>query len=827
MLGSLVSFYQRPDNFRFHFFMLILCMSAVFILYRMKKSAALYFILISFFLVGTIHTGFKLHTPDKQNHLVTFVKERTKATVTGKVLEMPEYDGKNTKLILTVDGILIRNSTNIGTASFQEATGKVRLTMKGQLSAKIAPGTSLMVITTLKKTYNYNTPGTFDYVTHMANQSIYVTGWINSPLEIEIFQNVVSSRFSNLRFLPEQLRYQTALFLKQNLDSNLAGMYMALLLGSKSMIPKQVLEQYKKSGVMHLLAISGIHMALLGLIVNFCLLWLLKRSSWLMLRFHVPTLAALLSLVPIMGYALIAGMNTPVLRAAVMASLVILALALKRQHSFIHILAATVLVLLAFKPLALFTVSFQLSFSAVLTLSLITPRLMQKNQCALTENNDGTEVRKIMFMKSRLYLQTAFLISIAASLGTLPFLLFHFNRFSPIGPILNLVIEPFLCLWALPFGLIATPLISLFPNTAIFLLKTGGIGITIADYLTVASSSIPWSSLWTITPSPLEIGLYYVIAFFWLLRDRIKYYAYLIPIAIALLLFVFTKGLWLSPSNGKTEVTFLDVGQGTSTFIQLPQGETILLDGGSYGSSDFDIGERIIAPFLWKKRIWQLDKTIITHPDSDHYSGMAFIQHHFKPKKLYTNQDQVEKQGYTEILSEAYKNKAERVFPLSGQIIAKDNHAFLQCLGMSGLSGSSNTVFSDTDDSNDSSLVFKLQHGTRSFLFPGDISTVAEAQLVAANKDLNTDVLLSPHHGSRSSSSALFMDAVSPEIVVVSAGNSQPDHFPNPLHLARWKQRNIETLLTSVDGTLTLTTDGRGLTVDKYLTPDGWKQHSL
>ncbi len=820
MLGGISSFYFQTNNFTFQFLLFFASSSGALALYYYQKNASLYLVMITFFLAGSLHTGLSLQVNDHPDHIVNIIKKKTRATVTGILLRMPEYNGKNTKLILAVDEILLRSSQDIGMNSFQPARGKIHLTMNGQLNKKILPGTALMIISSLKRTYNYNTPGVFNYVSHMAAQSIFISGWIHSPREIEIIYEAEASPVKKILFLPEQIRCRTASFLQTRLDKNLAGMYLALLIGNKSLIAPEILEQYKKSGTMHLLAISGIHMSLLGLMVSFSLCWLLKRSSWLMLHFHVPAMAAFLSLIPLAGYALIAGMNTPVLRAAVMAALVILSISLKREYSLVHLLAAAVLILLAFKPLTLFTVSFQLSFSAVLAITLVAPHLLQRLTSPLTENNPQPKNKISLIIKIWQYIETAFLVSLAATLGTLPFLLFHFNRFSPIGPIINILVEPFLCLWALPIGLIAVPCIVISPDLAVILFKIGGIGITAADFITAAASKIPGSSIWTITPSILDIIIYYAIGLLWFWRSTIKNGSGLALTATILFILVFTKGLWLPSAPGKTIISYLDVGQGSSTFIQLPQGETILLDGGSYTSQSFDIGARVIAPFLWKKRIWKLANIIITHPDSDHYSGMGFIQNHFKPQKLFINNYPTQKPEYKKILAEAEENDLKLLSPQSGQIIAKDDYTSLKCLGMAGLLLASETDRGLLDNSNDNSLVFKLEHGRHSFLFPGDISIDAEAQLLKNNADLQANILLAPHHGSLSSSSRLFIDAVSPEIIVVSAGNSKKGRFPDPFHLKSWKKRKIQVFQTNKDGTITIKSDGKNISLEKYLAPN-------
>ncbi len=820
ILGSTTSFHLRSDNYHFPIFLLFISLSCAYASYHYQNNKILYFILITFFITGYIHTSLKLKLPNEQKNIINIIQNKTKVTLSGTLLSMPEYNNTHTKLIVEVENLLIRNNEGKNEKAMQKAYGKIRLTLNGQLPDNIVPGNIIMAIATLQRTYNYKTPGAFDYVMHMANQSIYVTGWIRSPMEIEKIHETKNSWTQNLQFFPERIRYQAATFITNSLNLEYSSIYLALLLGSKSLVAEEVLEKYKHSGLMHLLAISGIHMSLLGLMITFSLTFLMKQSTWLMNRFHIATLAAIMSLIPLIAYALIAGLNTPVVRAATMATMVILSLTLKREHSLVHILSGAALILLTLKPLSLFTVSFQLSFSAVLTIALIAPKLIREldHKREQDKRKHQTKLQTSVIYKYWLYLKTAFGVSLAATLGTLPFLLFHFNRFSPIGPITNLLVEPLICFWTLPLGLLAIPISYISPDLAILIFKLGGMGIKAANSITSIVVELPASSIWTITPTTPEILAYYSIGLLWLFQDKLKI-DFKVPLSLSIILIVlFVRGAWFPTSPKSTKVSFLDVGQGTSTLIQLPQGKTILLDGGSYSSNKFNVGRRIIAPFLWKKRIWRLDDIIITHPDSDHYSGMDFIHNHFKPKRLFISTYRSDKSKYKQILTDAENHGTEIIQPMSGQKIAEDNFASLVCLGMEGINNPSGAKPFIPENSNDSSLVFKLLHGSQSYLFPGDISRKAEAHLINNTTMLDTDILLAPHHGSSSSSSPEFINEISPEVIIISAGKTKKDHFPAPKHLVSWKRKKIMTLMTWHYGTITVSTDGKNFTMDKFRT---------
>lgn len=766
------------------------------LMYRRNASLALFSALPFFFCIGFIHTSLALAPPDDPNHIYNLIQQRSKVTVTGTLVRMVEYDGSKSRFELSVDEV--RFPAENFTQRVEPARGLIRLSMRGKLSADIIPGTTLMLIATLDRLHNYQTPGAFDYRGYMASRSIYCSGWVKSEHHILRVRDVPGAKINTLRYLPERLRQQIGLFLHDRFDQTTSGLYQALLIGTRSGVSPQTLEQFKATGCMHLLAISGLHMSLLGLMISLSASWLMKRSHWLLLRVHVPTIAVLVTLPPLAGYAFIAGMNTPVFRALVMAMLFLLTVVLKRQRSLIHLIAAAALFLLALNPLVLFTVSFQLSFSAVFAIAVIYPKLL----AAVDRFN--MEPKQNLPARISLIIQSALLVSFAATLGTLPFMLYHFNRFSPLGPVMNLLIEPLLCFWALPVGLVATPLIFITPDIAALLFKMGSIGILAADRLTASGSLLPGASLWTITPLPIEIAGYFIVIALWIHHKQVLVGKWMAAGCSTILLLIFTSGLWLPQNTGISKISYIDVGQGTSTLMQLPGGKKILLDGGGSWSPRFDVGERVIAPFLWKQRIWRLNDAIITHPHSDHFNGMGFVLQRFHPKRLYINgHTDGEDKGYQELMKQAGDLKVRTIVAQAGLRLFSEKTAELTCIGMNGLldPGKNFSV-------NDQSLVFKLRHGRRSFLFPADITIRSEAILLDSKVDLAAEVLLAPHHGSVTSSSNSFIAAVDPQLIVVSASRRNQGRFPTTRHLARWHHEKRESLVTAINGSVTCLTDG-------------------
>lgn len=766
-------------------------------LYHKRSPTGLILLLPLFFLAGYIHTARHLLPPTDPTHIYQRITQRTTIHLSGTVLDMVTWDGEKTRLTMASETLLLPGkapSRQAEAASFWPVHGKIRLSLRGQPTRPIKCGDRLLLMATVDRIRNYRTAGSFDYQLHMAAQEIHASGWIPSPDHIWPIPTQ-ASLLQELKDLPGRVRQELGDFLTTTLPPEPASLYQALLIGNRSRVPPDVLEHFKISGCMHLLAISGMHMGLLGLMLYGSLLWLLKRSTRLMLAFHVETLAALLTMGPLFFYALIAGMHLPVLRALIMAQLLLLALVLRRQRSLIHVLAAALLVILAIQPLSLFTVSFQLSFAAVLGIILAIPRLQAK---FARPGHGSTRIWT--------WIRGAFQVSCLATVATLPIMLFHFNRISLIGPVMNLLIEPLLCLWALPIGLVAAPLIPIQAELARGLLTLGSLGLEGARYLAAAASHIPLASVETITPSAGEIITYLAALSLFFLPWKKTWCRIGGAVLLVLVTFHFTAGLWYTKEPGQTTVAFLDVGQGSSTFIRTEDGTTLLVDGGGNHSSRFDIGERVIGPYLARQRVWRLDQMIITHPDSDHTSGAGFLLDRFRPKIIHVNTiNPGDHRSFSQLLSLARERNIPVVVGRKGEVYHQGANTSLRCLGMNG-AGDLSTL-----SGNDLGLVIRLDHGRIGFIFPGDISVQAEKILLAdkwSGRQLAADLLLAPHHGSDTSSSRNFITRVNPQLIVVSAARAKSGRFPGRQNLQIWRQEQISLLTTGSNGTITCSTDG-------------------
>jgi competence protein ComEC len=286
-------------------------------------------------------------------------------------------------------------------------------------------------------------------------------------------------------------------------------------------------------------------------------------------------------------------------------------------------------------------------------------------------------------------------------------------------------------------------------------------------------------------------------------------------IAVLVLSFLLVISNFVNISSKKAfdnnlQVTIIDVGQGSSTLIQTPGGQNILVDGGGFSDiSTFDTGRYIIAPFLWKKRIGTIDYVILTHPESDHLNGLLFILDNFSVKILIKNRDSRDSTTYDNMMKICKKNNIKIYNPLEHDKNFDLNSVKLRFFN------SSKEIFSY--NLNNNSLVFKLIYNNFSMLFPGDILQQREKNLSRLmGIDLHSDVILSPHHGSSSSSIKVFLEKVSPVSVVISCGWHNRYNFPDNKVLKRYNAMGINIFRTDENGAVFVSSDGKNHTIKTF-----------
>lgn len=753
------------------------------------SKCSLVFLLFLICSLGFFRAATHSAKPEQKNHINNQITEETDVVLSGTLHSMPLFDGEKTTILLKS-----RTMRTEQDAFFTPVFGLVQLRLQDIFPVSFKPGDELLIRCKLSRPYRFGNPGGFDYPAFLATQSIYITGRISSIAHIHALQ-FETGWLRTLRYIPENLRLAIRNFIDQTLPPEKSGIFRALLIGDRSGIDKHRLEAFKASGIIHILAISGLHLSLVASTLFLFFFWLAKRSEYLLLRFSCKKLALLATIPPLCSYALLAGAQTPVLRSLIMVMVLSLAFCVQRQRSPFTTLSFAALLILLLNPESLFTLSFQLSFTAVASLILILPHLV-----ALVEGKKDPDSSSFFHIAKKLlhWIYAALLISIAATLGTAPLLLQSFNRISLVGPLANLLMEPLLCLWSLPFGLLSIPFLFIAPEFAKLLLSTGGYGITAAIYLTDFFSSLPFSTLWLATPGIVLIVFYYLSLGSCFSRRSHKQ---TIPLFVLLCtFFFFPPRSLLEKFSSESELIFLDVGQGSATFINLPGGKKILVDGGGSSSKKFNVGESVIAPYLWHRGFTSLDAILVTHPDADHYNGIPFLLRRFRPETLWINGEDSHDWRYQKLLDIAQELHISVKMVSGEDLILSGAGAELRSIN--------NPLQKDErESSNDKSVILRFTDSAFTCILPGDISNKAEQTLLQSNVNLKADLLLSPHHGSKTSSSYTFLEAINPEQIVVSAGRFRPALFPSQQLKNYCKNKPTQLLNTAKQGAISVGID--------------------
>ncbi len=782
---------------------------ATFTLLRWPQARAwlLALLLPLFFFCGLLYTTSFLSPGLPPHHLAHRIPEKQDVSLTGKLIRKPVFKNGKTHLILETDSILLPSAQ-----APLATTGRVTLTVNAPQLKGVVPGKDYLVRARLSLPEKLATPGIFDYAGYLAAEEIMVKGWVATPIFIQPISPRTSSRLSlpDPYFL-ERFRQQFEAFLHARLAPSDAALYQALLIGDSSSLSPEVSEMYRATGIMHILAISGSHLVVVAFLTTLLFRFLVNRVPWLLLRLPADKIALGLSFPVLFLYTGFAGFQPPVARALIMTGVFMAAILLDRQWSSLNNLAIAAFCILLPNPLSIHTASFQLSFAATAAIILAMPHLAARRP----KKDNRTPWQTLRYL-----LISGLFISIAAFLATAPLALYHFNRISLAGPITTLLVTPFLCFWTLPLGLLAILSQPLAPEFAIFLLKTGTFGIRISHTLTAVLAGVPFSSLWLPTPPiPLLLLSYAILLLIFHHRRTLPNLALLAIFSLLL------SGYTPLPKwhDNSTQISFLAVGNGSATVVEQPGGRVTLIDGGGPPTGLFNVGERVIAPFLWHKQIRRVEQIILTHAHADHFNGLPWILKRFQPKILWLSESNDQEPGFAAFLHEAAQAGCQVRIAKAGEVLVNGgNNGFsITCLANLALAGNTEQRASGKEipeNPNNRGLVLRLNNGGNTFLFPGDIEKDYEEPILEKAELLKADVLLLPHHGLRSSGSPRFMAAVGARYSVVSTGKKEP--FPP----AQYQDAGGCIFSTARHGSILFLSDGKNITARPYRTGDGLRE---
>jgi competence protein ComEC len=756
--------------------------------------------LVLFFLLGIVSIHLYLDPKHPASHISHFIGSN-QITLEGILDRPPQTSQGRTQLLIQSEKIILPNR-------IIPVEGHFLLFMKED-HVPFRLGDRLRLLCRLYSPHGFRNPGGFSYERHLAFERIHTVGFLS---EGNLCAKIGEGFKNPLLLRVEGWRDHIRDFLEKKATPPCSSIFKALVLGEQGEMPEEVKECFALTGTAHLLAISGDQFGIVAVLSFSVFIWILKRSEFLLLSFSVRKSAAGLTIPCIVLYAFIAGGGTSVVRAAIMVITFLLSILLNRERNLLHTLALAAFLILLFSPPSLFDVSFQLSFLAVLSILYIVPKILEG-----IKKEDPSLPPKTRWKKNFLdYVETSLLVTAVATLGTAPFVALHFNRLSPIGFITNLLIIPWVGFVIVPLSLAASIFSFFFSPLANLLLGINGLITLILLRVLAFFASFPFASFFVSTPTALEIILFYCLLFLvvHLRKKKLARYLFvsLFVVLISDLTFWNLKGLF----QKNLTLTFIDVGQGDSIFIEFPKGKRMLIDGGGLSRDDFDIGKNVIAPFLWKKKIHRIDYLVLTHPHPDHVKGLDFIASHFSIGQFWDSGLRGDSEAYVKLAKTLLSKKVERL-----SLNEKTSPQIIQGIQISFLNppekveryreGRTPSFF------NNHSLVIKLQFKNIKVLLAADIEKEMEYRLSRRRDSLRADILKIPHHGSASSSSPEFLEEVKPTYAILSVGERNLGRLPHPEVLKRYEQQGIRIFRTDHQGAVTVITNGESVEVIPFM----------
>lgn len=633
-------------------------------------------------------------------------------------------------------------------------------------------GNTISFIGTISKAKDERNPGEFNYEKYLNEQGI--AGVINcyKPEKFEIIDSINFS-FRNIVF---SIRKKIDESIKKNHSKTSAALLKGILLADRKDLDYDIRSTFVNSGVIHVLAVSGLHV---GFIIGIFFL--------LFGRFNIR-LKYILTIIGIVIFLVITGGHSSVFRASTMAIVFLFAKLSARSTNGFNSISIAALLLLLIDPNELFNPGFQLSFSAVLSILIIYPIFSEK-------------IYKLKINKLSKNFLLFISVSIAAQLGTLPFTLIYFHKLSIISIFANLIVIPIIGV-IVALG-IATLVFSFLLPIASIIASANMILIEGMFYFVNFTSNLTISYLPIYNFSLID-GIIFYFFLIIIIYSINKYNSkVLLFFTFLLAIFSFSNYLYLDneeilPKNNLSVVA-IDVGQGDAILIKFPNDKIALIDAGN-STEYFDNGERVIYPLLQKLEIDKIHTAFISHMDSDHFAGIislvekSIIDTIYKPYDKLSIKDKIFEE-FVEANNIYLKYYSEGSFEIEGAKV------FF-------LNDTSSATYKQFDSNNKSGII-KICYGNNSFLFVGDAEVEAEEYLVNLyDRFLNADVLKIGHHGSSTSSSEEFIELVNPEIGIISAGVMNKFNHPSTKIVNRYKERNVKLFRTDHEGAIILTSDG-------------------
>jgi len=771
------------------FVILILC-AILYLIWRLFSTSSIYFLFIVIFLCFTCLGSIRLtayNMPASNDIRNIMIDDFTFAHIKAQIISKPrivvadENDWLFSKFSQSLPyTTFYAKVTDIKTtAGWKKAAGTIKFYISEDANY-LKTGDEFQSFCRLRNFSPPDNPGQFNIVRYMNSNAVYIAASVKSTNAIT-FLNIENKNPKSLLDLKAKLRQLaiTALHGDAQQQNNDTRLVEALLLGSRAKIDRKLYNDFIKTGLVHLICLSGLHV---GIIAGFA--WWLAKKAGLLHRGR-----AIACIIVTIIFLLVVPATSPTLRAGIMFIVFCLAYLFNRRSKLLNSIAVSAIFLLLIRPMDFLDAGFQLSFAATIGIVLL---------CPLFFNfliSPFGYLKKTYLYKILQILLAAFSTSCTASLAVMPLIAWHFYRFQPLTAI-----------WTVLASLPVTIIIILGTLKIMFtpLLPTLAAGIAIViDFsawvlseLVTIFAKVPFTQVTTGKVSIYIVLLLYLLLFLWRFFSFHRKPAanYIYPAMIVFLLIAaFSINKFKNLNN--LQLTVLSIGHGQAAVIQLPGGQNIIIDAGSMSRNN--IGTKIVNPFLDYTAAGQIDSVFISHDDIDHYNGIPEILEKHKCNNIYTTGQFISSGSYTAAILNKFLKEHKLSLEITPEKIMLDKTTITRLWPKET---STEIPLSD----NESSLVLLFEYAGRKIIFCSDITKDIQNQLANLYPALDVDIMITPHHGSGRTFNPFFLNAFKPEYLITSCSESRFQTISSEI------RKFAQSLYTCKDGATAAAINSKG-----------------
>lgn len=674
-----------------------------------------------------------------------------------KISDMPIKE-----MVTITSDIQEKEYEKVCTAKIVKSNKKILINIKmSQNIPSIKYGDSLYIEGEFKQPEEARNYKGYNYKQYLKTKKIIGT------VELEKVKILKSSNGSFIHNIQKYIRDT----INGTLTDEEGNLLLAILLGDKDKLSEDIQESFKTSNLSHMLAVSGANVSyiILGLT------YVLQNSIIGKKNGKIVCIIFLLAFMAITNF-------TPsVTRACIMAVLTLFSSIIYRKSDVYTNISVAALITLIFNPYSLLDLGFQLSYGGTIGIIIFIKRIQEKKSNSKVIN----------------YIKQMALVSIYANIIIIPIMMYHFNTVSFTFIISNIMASPILGIIVITGFLFIIASITVKPLTrliAIFIKPILSILIKISQIC----SKLPFSNILVVTPYMFNVISYYAIILYCIKSKKNNKCKIIICLLIVLILINFI--IYIFPQ--KLRIFFIDVGQGDSTLIITPDKKTVLIDGG--GSDSFDVGEKVLLPYLLDRRILKIDYVLISHFDTDHCGGILTIMEKVKVKNIIISEQAEHSENYERFKKLMIHKKIRLIEVKKGDKIKIGRYSEFKILFPTSRLLSENPL-------NNNSIVAQFNYNNFKMLFTGDIEKLAEQQILKTEKaEIRADILKVAHHGSKTSSIPEFIKAVRPKIALIGVGKNNTFGHPNQQTIKNLENIKCRIYRTDLQGEIIIKIDQKG-----------------